>query len=47
MLSYKFLSDKFHDFAYKDTIDPKCSLLVENLLECIAKQVEDKMSAST
>jgi zinc finger SWIM domain-containing protein 3 len=38
---------KFHDFAYKAASDPECSMLVDNALECIAKQVEDKMSAST
>jgi zinc finger SWIM domain-containing protein 3 len=47
MLRYKFLSHKFHDFAYKAASDPECSMLVDNALDCIAKQVEDKMSAST
>jgi zinc finger SWIM domain-containing protein 3 len=47
LLRYKFLSHKFHDFAYKAASDPECSLLVDNALDCIAKQVEDKMSAST
>jgi zinc finger SWIM domain-containing protein 3 len=47
MLRYKFLSHKFHDFAYKAASDPECSMLVDNALDCIAKLVEDKMSAST
>jgi len=47
MLRYKFLSHKFHDFAYKAASDPECCLLVDNALDCVAKQVADKMSAST
>jgi zinc finger SWIM domain-containing protein 3 len=46
MLRYKFLSHKFHDFASKAATDPECSMLVDNALDCIAKQVEDKMRAS-
>ena len=47
MLRYKFLSHKFHDFAYKAAADSECSLLVDNALDSLAKQIEDKMSGST
>jgi hypothetical protein len=47
MLCYKFLSHKFHDFAYKASSDLECSLLVDNGFDCVANQVADKMSAST
>jgi hypothetical protein len=47
MLGYKFLSQKFHDFAYKAPSDLECSLLVDNTFDCVANQVADKMSAST
>jgi zinc finger SWIM domain-containing protein 3 len=47
MLRNKFLSHKFHDLAYKAASDPECSMLVDNAFDCIVKQVEDKMSAST
>ena len=46
MLRYKFLSHKFHDFSYKAASDPEWRMLVDNALDCIAKQVEEKVRES-
>jgi len=47
MLRYKFLSKKFLNLAYPAASDPECCILVDNALDCLGKQLQDKFSAST
>ena len=47
MLRYKFMSHKFLNLAYQAASSTECSLLVDNALDCLSKQLKDKISAST
>nr|XP_020170890.2 uncharacterized protein LOC109756467 [Aegilops tauschii subsp. strangulata] len=44
-LRYKDLSHKFHTLAYKIAYSLECCLLLENALDCIGPQLEDKLNA--
>ena len=46
-LRYKDLSHKFHTLAYKIAYSLECCLLLENALDCIGPQLEDKLNAIT
>jgi hypothetical protein len=47
MQQYRFMSHKFLSLAYQAASDPECCMLVDNALDCLGKQLEDKISAST
>jgi zinc finger SWIM domain-containing protein 3 len=47
MLRYKELSHKFHSMAYKIAYSPECCLLLENALDCVRPQLEEKLNAQT
>jgi zinc finger SWIM domain-containing protein 3 len=47
MLRYKCLSKKFLNLAYPAASDLECCILVDNALDCLAKQLQDKFSAAT
>jgi zinc finger SWIM domain-containing protein 3 len=47
MLRYKSLSKKFLNLAYPAASDPECCILVDNALDCLGKQLQEKFSAST
>jgi zinc finger SWIM domain-containing protein 3 len=47
MLRYKFMSKKFLNLAYPAASDPECCILVDNALDCIGKQLQDKFSEPT
>lgn len=47
MLRYKFLSHKFLSLAYQAANYPECCSLMDNALDCLGRQVEDKISACT
>lgn len=47
MLRYRFLSKKFLNLAYPAASDLECCILVDNALDCLGKQLQDKFSAST
>lgn len=46
-LRYKSLSHKFHRLAYKAANSLKCCLMLENALDSVSPQLEDKLSATT
>jgi zinc finger SWIM domain-containing protein 3 len=46
-LRYKTLSHKFHSLAYKVANSLECCLMLENALDCVAPQLEDKLNATT
>ncbi|XP_052138422.1 protein FAR1-RELATED SEQUENCE 5-like [Oryza glaberrima] len=46
MLRYKYLTHKFLILANEAASSPECCLLVDNTLNILAKQVENKMAAS-
>jgi len=46
-LRFKSLSHKFHDLAYKAADSLKCCLLLDNALDCLCTQVEDKLNISS
>jgi zinc finger SWIM domain-containing protein 3 len=46
-LRYKALSHKFHSLAYRVANSLECSLMLENALDCVAPQLEDKLNATT
>src|SRR4051812_32848010 len=46
-LRYKDLSHKFHALAYKIAYSLECRLMLENALDCIRPQLEDKLNATT
>jgi zinc finger SWIM domain-containing protein 3 len=45
MLRYKELSHKFHTMAYKIAYSRECCLLLENALDCVGAQLEEKQNA--
>ena len=45
-LRYKNMSHKFHNLAYKVAHSPECCLMVENALDCLGTQLEDKLNVS-
>jgi hypothetical protein len=46
-LQYKFLSHKFHNLAGKAANSQECCMLLENALDCLSIQLEDKLNVST
>jgi hypothetical protein len=47
MQQYRFMSHKFLSLAYQAARDPECCMLGDKALDCLGKQLEDKISAST
>ena len=47
MLSYKYMSHKFHNLADRAAYFPECVVLVDNTLDILGKQIEEKISACT
>ena len=47
MLRYKTMSHKILKLAYQAASFPECCLLVDNALDCLGKQIEEKICAST
>ncbi|KAG2609753.1 hypothetical protein PVAP13_4KG086466 [Panicum virgatum] len=43
-LRYKNMSHKFHNLAYKVAHSPECCLMVENALDCLGTQLEEKLN---
>ncbi|KAJ1268477.1 hypothetical protein BS78_07G138500 [Paspalum vaginatum] len=46
-LRYKFLSNKFHNVAQKAADYPECCVTLDNALDCLSAQLEDKLNLST
>lgn len=46
-LRYKSLSHKFHRYAYKVANSLECCLMLENALDSVSPQLEDKLNATT
>jgi zinc finger SWIM domain-containing protein 3 len=46
-IRYKFLSHKFHNLADKAASSQECCVLLENALDCLAIQLEEKLNIST
>jgi len=46
-LRYKRTSHKFLNLAHKATYSPECCLMIENALDCLCTQLEDKLNLST
>ena len=47
MLSYRFVSHKFHNLAHRAINFPEVIMLVDNTLDILGKQTEVKIGAST
>ena len=47
MLRYKDMARKFLNLAYRAANHPKCTLLVNNTLDMLSKQVEEEMNGVT
>jgi len=47
MLRYKDMARKFLNLAYRAASHPKCTLLVNNTLDMLSKQVEEEMNGVT
>ena len=47
MLRYKYMVRKFYNQAYRATRHPKCTLLVDNTIDMLSKQVEEEMNGVT
>jgi hypothetical protein len=45
MLHYKFLSHKFLTLAHQAASFPECCLLVDNALNILKKEIEEKMDS--
>jgi zinc finger SWIM domain-containing protein 3 len=45
MLRYKELSHKFHTMSYNIAYSRECCLLLENALDCVGAQLEEKQNA--
>ncbi|KAG2561436.1 hypothetical protein PVAP13_8KG213706 [Panicum virgatum] len=43
-LRYKFISHKFHNLAHKVAHSPKCCVVLENALDCLCTQLEEKFN---
>jgi len=46
-LRLKFLSHKFHSMAYKAASSTECCLFLDNALDCLGTQLEDKLNISS
>jgi zinc finger SWIM domain-containing protein 3 len=46
-LRYKHLSHKFHSLARKVANSVECCLMLENALDCVGPQIEDKLNGTT
>ncbi|CAO2047242.1 unnamed protein product [Urochloa humidicola] len=46
-LRYKFLSHKFHSLAEKAANSQDCCVMLENALDCLTIQLEEKLNVST
>jgi zinc finger SWIM domain-containing protein 3 len=46
-LRYKDLSHKFHTMAYKIANSLECCLMLENALDCVSPQLDEKLNATT
>jgi zinc finger SWIM domain-containing protein 3 len=46
-LRYKNLSHKFHSLAHKVANSQECCMMLENALDCVGPQIEDKLNATT
>ena len=46
-LRYRILSHKFLNWAYKAANSPECCKLIDNALDCLGTQLEDKLNLST
>ena len=44
MLRYKYMVRKFCNLAYRAASQPKCTLLVDNTIDMLSKQVEEEMN---
>ena len=44
MLHYKYMVRKFCNLAYRAASQPKCTLLVDNTIDMLSKQVEEEMN---
>ena len=42
-LRYMFMSHKFHNLAHKVSHSPECCVLLENALDCLCTQLEEKL----
>jgi zinc finger SWIM domain-containing protein 3 len=47
MLSYRYMSHKFHNLADRASNFPECVALVDTTLDILAKQIEEKLNACT
>ena len=47
MLRYKYMVHKFCNLAYRAASQPKCTLLVDNTIDMLSKQVEEEMNGVT
>ena len=43
-LRYKFMSHKFHNLAHKVVHSLECCVVLENALDCLCTQVEEKLN---
>jgi zinc finger SWIM domain-containing protein 3 len=46
-LRYRYMSHKFLNLAYRAAQFPECTMLVDNTLDILGKEIEDKISACT
>ena len=46
-LRLKFLYHKYHNLVHKAANSPECCLLLDNALDCLCTQVEDKLNVSS
>jgi hypothetical protein len=47
MLSYRYMSRKFHNLADRASNFPECVVLVDRTLDILGKQIEEKINACT
>ena len=45
MLRFRFMSHKFLNLAHRATNFPECTILVDNTLDILGKQIEEKINA--
>ena len=43
-LRYKFMSHKFHNLSHKVCHSPECCVVLENALDCLCTQLEQKLN---
>jgi len=46
-IRYKVMSHKFHNLAHKVASSLECCVLLENALDCLSIQLEEKLNVST